>query len=108
MVWMGIDHKYHEAPLGRQEDCALELHDDDVALSFRLKLQPGHLERLAGRDEASVAYVAHDVEFRKGVRHIKRATILEISAVHIGAIRQTHCIVRDADKVGTLAHDTKS
>jgi Caudovirus prohead serine protease len=108
MVWMGIDHKFFEPPLGREEDGSLELFDDDVALHFRLKLGPGALERLDGRSEASAAYVVHSSEMRNGIRHIKRATLLEISACHVATIRQTHCYVRDADKVGTLAEDART
>jgi Caudovirus prohead serine protease len=107
-VWMGCDHRYFEPPLGRQEDGSLELFDDDVALHFRLKLQPGHLERLDGRDEASAAYVVQSSEVRNGIRHIKRAILVEISAVHVGALRQTHCYIRDADKCGPLADDAKT
>ena len=88
-VFFGIDHRYHEAPLGTQEDGSLLLHDDDVALSFRLKLGPGALERLDGRSESSAAYVVHASEMRKGVRHITRASLFEISAVHVGSLRQS-------------------
>jgi Caudovirus prohead serine protease len=108
MVFMGIDHRYHEAPLGREEDGSLELFDDDVALHFRLHLQPGHLERLDGRDEASAAYVVRESVIRNGIRHIKKAILFEISAVHVGSLRQSHCYVRDASKCGRLADDAKT
>jgi hypothetical protein len=85
MVWMGIDHKYFEIPLGREEDGSLELYDDEVALSFRLKLGPGALERLDGRAQASAAYVVKSSEIRNGIRHIKHAILVEISAVHLAA-----------------------
>ncbi len=107
MVWFGIEHRYQEKPLGCQEDGSLELHDDDLALSFRLKLGPGALERLDGRDEASAAYSVLDSEIRNGVRHIKSAILVEISACHVASLRATHCIVRDANKVGPLALDAK-
>ena len=64
LVWFGIEHRYLEKPLGCQEDGLLELHDDDVALSFRLKLGPGALERLDGRSEASAAYSVREYEIR--------------------------------------------
>jgi Caudovirus prohead serine protease len=108
MVWMGVDHRYNERPLGKQEDCSLELFDDDVALNFRLKIQPGHLERLDGRSEASAAYVVSESEIKNGVRHIKKAILLEISAVHVASLRQSHCYLRDADKCGPLHEDAAS
>jgi hypothetical protein len=107
-VIFGIDHRYTEKPLGTQESGTLELYDDDVSLNFRLHLQPGQLERLGGRSEASAAYVVHASEMRKGVRHITRASLFEISAVFVGSLRQSHCIVRDARTVGTLAYDARN
>jgi prohead serine protease len=108
MVFMGVDHKYNEKPLGRTEDGSLELHDDDVALSFRLKLSAGAQQRLDGRSEASAAYVVRESEIRKDIRHIKSAILFEISACHIATMRGTHCSVRDARTVRTLAHDAKN
>jgi len=107
-VFMGIDHKYNEKPLGTQEAGTLELYDDDVALNFRLHLQPGHIERLGGRSEASAAYVVHASEMRKGIRYITRASLFEISAVFVGSLRAGHCIVRDAKTIGTLADDARN
>ena len=107
MVWFGIEHRYQEKPLGCQEDNTLELHDDDVALHFRLKLGPGALERLDGRNEASAAYSVLESEICNGVRHVKKAVLVEISACHVASLRQSHCIVRDANKCGPLAHDAK-
>jgi hypothetical protein len=107
-VFMEIDHRYTEKTMGTMEEGTLELYDDDVALNFRLHLQPGHIERLDGRSEASAAYVVHASEMRKGVRHITRASLFEISAVHVGSERRSHCIVRDASTVGTLEHDSKN
>jgi Caudovirus prohead serine protease len=106
-VMFGIDHRYEQKKLGDQNDGSLELVDTDVGLAFRLKLEPGHLERLDGRDEVSVAYIEHDVIVRAGVRVIRKASIFEVSAVHVGAMRTTHAVVRDANKVGTLADDAK-
>jgi hypothetical protein len=107
-VFFGIDHEYHKKTLGDQDNDSLELYDNDVALNFRLKLTPESLARLDGRSEASAAYVVHSAEMKNGVRHIKRATLLEISAVHVGSLRQSHCIVRDADKCGTLREDART
>jgi hypothetical protein len=107
MIWFGIEHKYSERPLGCQEDGSLELHDDDVALHFRLKLTPDALERLDGRNEASAAYSVRDSEIRDGVRYIKSAILMEISACHVASLRQSHCIVRDADSVGKLTDDAR-
>ena len=107
-VFMGIDHEYAKPKLGEKDDGSLELFDDEVALLFRLKLQPGHLERLDGRSEASAAYLVQSFEVIKGIRHIKRAILFEISAVHVGSLRATHCHVRDANSVGALADDAKT
>jgi len=107
-VMFGIDHQYHKPPLGRQEDDSLQLEDTDVGLAFRLRLQKGHLELLDGRDQVSVACIPHDVEFREGARHIKSASIFEISAVFVGAMTTTHSVVVDADKICSLKDDAKS
>ena len=107
-VIFGIDHHYNESPLGTEEEASLELYDDDVALHFRLTLKPGHIEKLAGRDEASAAYVVHSSEMRNRVRYITRASLIEISAVHVGSLRQSHCIVRDARTVGLLKDDARN
>jgi phage head maturation protease len=106
-VLFGIDHQYHKPKLGRQDDGTLELFDTDVGLACRVKLlAPGDLGRLDGRDELSVSYVVHDAEIRHdGVRVIKSAILFEISAVHVGAMRTTHALVRDANKVGSLRDD---
>ena len=106
-VFMGIDHEFAKPKLGDCDDGSLELFDDDVALHFRLKLGPGALEQLDGRSEASAAYFVQSFEVIKGIRHIKRAILIEVSAVHIGSLTQSHCIVRDAKSVGTLADDAK-
>ena len=107
-VFMGVDHRYHESPLGKEEDGSLELYDDDVALHFRLKLSDEALQRLDGRSEASAAYVVQSSEIIKGIRHIKHAILFEISAVHVGSLTQSHCIVRDAKSVGALADDSRT
>ncbi len=106
-VVFGWDHRYEKPKLGKQEDGTLELADTEVGLAFRLAIQPGHLELLDGRDQVSVAYVPHSVEFRDGARHIKRATLFEISAVYIGAMTTTHAVIVDANKIGPLAEDAK-
>jgi phage head maturation protease len=108
-VFFLIDHEILSKKLGDQDDGNLELTDTGVGLAFRLKLAPGDLERLDGRSGMSPKYIVHDAEIRKdGTRVIKAASLFEISACHIGAIRQTHAVVRDADTVGSLADDAKS
>ena len=42
-----------------------------------------------------------------GVRLIKKAVLIEVSAVHVGAVRQTFLEIRNADDVGPLATDFK-
>jgi HK97 family phage prohead protease len=110
-VFFLIDHKFDTKKLGDVDDGTLELCDSDVGLGFRLKLEPGHVERLEGRDEISVSYIERDVETRKidgdSVRVIKSASLFEISAVHVGSVRKTFAAVRDAVSVGTLRNEIK-
>jgi hypothetical protein len=103
-----LDHVLTEKSLGDQDDDTLELADSDIGLGFRLKLAPGNLERINGRDEMSVSYFEHDVELRNGIRVIKSASLFEISAVFVGAVRNTHAVVRNASEVGNLRDDVKS
>jgi phage head maturation protease len=91
-VMYGIDHQYHKPKLGRQDDGSLELCDTDIGLAFRLKIQPGHMESLDGRDQVSVACIPHEVEFRDGVRYIKSASLVEVSSVYLGAMTTTHAV----------------
>jgi phage head maturation protease len=107
-VFFGIDHQYHKKKLGDTDDGSLELIDSDIGLAFRLKLSPGDLERLDGRDEVSPSYIENDVEIRNGVRIIKSATLFDISAVHVASMRTTHAVVRDANKVRPLADEVKN
>jgi phage head maturation protease len=108
-VFFGIDHEYQKTKLGDQNDGSLELVDTDVGLAFRLAIAPSDLAKIADRDEVSVSYIEHDVEIRRdGLRVIKSASLFEISAVHVGAMRTTHAIVRDASDVDALAVDAKS
>jgi prohead serine protease len=111
-VFFLIDHKFATRKLGDQDDGNLEIVDSDVGLAFRLKLADGHLERLDGRDEMSVSYVEHEVESRKigsdTVRVIKSASVVEISACYVGAVRNTFAVVRNADAVGELKDDVKT
>jgi Caudovirus prohead serine protease len=106
-VVFGWDHRYEKPKLGKQEDGTLELVDTDVGLCFRLALQPGHLELLDGRDQVSVAYIPHSVEFRDGVRYIKSASLFEISAVHIGAMTTTHAVIVEKKNTRPLEEDAK-
>jgi hypothetical protein len=107
-VMYGIDHQYHKPKLGRQDDLSLELVDTDVGLAFRLALKAGHLELLDGRDQVSVAYIPHDIEFRDGVRHIKCASIFEISSVYLGAMTTTHAVIVEKKHTRSLQEDAKS
>jgi phage head maturation protease len=99
-VMLHIDHNLLLKKLGDQDDGNLELIDSDIALAFRLKLAPGDLDRLGGRNEMSVRYQEREVETRQiggdAVRVIKSASLFEISAVYVGAVRKTFAIVRDA------------
>jgi hypothetical protein len=105
-VMFFLDHNLRSKKLGDVDDGNLELVDTDVGLGFRLKLSPGDLERLNGRDEVSVSYIERDVEVRSdGVRVIKSAILFEISACFVANMRTTHAIVRDANKVGSLRDD---
>jgi hypothetical protein len=108
-VFWGIDHVRTAKKLGDQNDDSLELVDSEMALAFRLKLSGDALQRIDGRDEVSPSYLETDVEVRSdGVRVIKKAILLELSSVYVGAMRNTFAVVRDADKVGPLAHAAKS
>jgi hypothetical protein len=106
-VVFGVDHEFHKPKLGRQDDGSLELCDTDIGLCFRLAIQPGHLERLDRRDQVSVAYVPHSVEFRDGVRYIKSASLFEISAVYVGAMTTTHSVIVEKKNARSLAEDAK-
>jgi hypothetical protein len=67
------------------------------------------LAKLDGSRELSVGYKVLQSHVRAdGVRMIQRAALIEVSAVHFGAVRQTFGEVRDADSVGTLANDSKN
>jgi len=107
-VFFAIDHKYLTTRLGSQDDSTLELLDSDVGLAFRLKLTGDALEKLEGRSEASVSYIEKDVVVKDGVRTIRAAALFDISACHVATMRGTHCSVRDADRVGSLADDVKN
>jgi phage head maturation protease len=106
-VFFAIDHKYITTRLGDQDSNTLELLDSDVGLAYRLKLTGDALERLDGRCEASVSYIEKDVVVKDGVRTIRAAALFDISACHIATMRGTHCSIRDAAKVGTLAYEVK-
>jgi hypothetical protein len=107
-----IDHEILARKLGDQDDDTLELVDSEEGLGFRLKLQPGHLELLDGRDEMSPRYIEHLVENEtiggESVRVIKSASLFEISACFVGSMRNTFAVVRDADKAGKLGDAVKN
>ena len=106
-VFFGIDHRLERKPLGSQDKGTLELADTDVGLAFRLAIQPEHLEILNGRDQVSVAYIPHCVEFRDGVRIIKQANLVEISSVYVGAMTTTHAAIVEKKNARSLAEDAK-
>jgi HK97 family phage prohead protease len=92
-------------------DNNLELVESDIGLAFKIRLQPGDIERLNGREQLSVGYTETEVETRSiegdDVRLIKSVLLAEISACHSGAVKQTHGVVRDADSTGRLQDDAK-
>jgi hypothetical protein len=99
------DHKLAEKAIGNQDDGTLELVDTDIGLAFRLQ---GDLEKLESRDELSVGYHVLDATIRSdGIRLIKSAILIEVSACHVGAVRQTWSEIRDVDTVGKLADEAK-
>jgi hypothetical protein len=108
-VFMGCDHNLLSKTLGDQDDGNLEIVDTPVGLACRLRLKPGDLERIEGRDQFSVMYQEREFELQtigiQSVRVIKSAILIEISAVHIGAVGKTFAVVRDAAKVGLLKDD---
>jgi phage head maturation protease len=100
------DHVLTETKIADQDDGTLELVDTDLGIAFRLHLKDGDLEKLDGRDELSVGYIVRDAELRKdGVRLIKSAALIEVSACYVGAVRQTFAEIRSADAVGKLADE---
>jgi phage head maturation protease len=103
------DHKLTEKKIADQDDGDLELHDSDAGLAMRVHLKEGTLEKLDGRRELSVGYRIFDSKLRyDGVRVIRNAALIEISACYEGAVRQTFTEICDADSVGTLAEDSKN
>jgi|SRR5450631_2311712 hypothetical protein len=101
------DHVLTEKALGQQSDSSLELHDSDAGLAVRLHLKDGDLERLEGRDQLSMGYHVTDATVRSdGIRVINKAIAIESSAVHVGAVRQTFLVIRNADSVGPLEIDS--
>jgi phage head maturation protease len=103
------DHILTETKIADQSDGSLELLDNDLGLAIRLHLKDGDLERLDGRRELSVGYKVLNAQVRAdGVRLITWAALIEVSACHVGAVRQTFSEIRDADDVGSLANDSKN
>jgi hypothetical protein len=103
------DHLLQEKAMADQDNGEIEVCDSDAALGIRIHLKDGVLDRLEGRDQFSVGYhVEHATVRSDGVRLIKSAVLLEVSAVHVGAVRQTWFEIRDADDVGPLATESKN
>ncbi len=103
-----VDHKMTDRWLGDEFDGSLELHDSDEGLACRLHLKDGHIEKLEGRASLSVGYAILDSKVRAdGVLVIKSATLLEISACDVGAVRQAWSEIRDLDSVKPLAEESK-
>jgi hypothetical protein len=106
-VWLGRDHKHAERKIADQDDGSLELLETPKGLAFRAKLKPGDVEWIDGRTEVSVSYLSSDTATRDNVHVIKKAALLELSLCKVATIRQTHCTIRDANTVGTLAEDVR-
>jgi hypothetical protein len=103
------DHILTEPKMADQDDSDLELHDCEAGLAVRVHLKEGMLDRLEGREQLSVGYHVLESCIRTdGVRLIKHAVLIEVSAVHVGAVRQTFLEIRDADDVGPLETDSKN
>jgi Caudovirus prohead serine protease len=108
-VMCHVDHNLLSKQLGDQDDGSLELFDSEIGLAFRLKISASDLDRLQGRDQMSVMYRENVVDVQSigsdSVRVIKSASLVEVSAVHAGAVKNTFAVVRDATKVGRLIED---
>ena len=87
----------------------MELLDSDQGLAMRVHLNEGVLDRLAGRRQLSVGYRTMASKIRPdGVRAITKAALVEVSACNYAAVRQCFFEVRNADDVGSLAHESKN
>ena len=103
------DHLLSEKALANQDDGDLEVHDCEAGLAIRAYPKGDALDRLEARTELSVGYHVIDSSVRSdGVRLIKKAVLIECSAVHVGAVRQTFLEIVDADDVGSLPTDSKN
>jgi phage head maturation protease len=103
------DHVLSEKALADQDNGDLEVHDCEQGLAIRINVKDGMLDKLEGRDQFSVGYHVLESSIRSdAVRVIKKAVLIESSLVYVGAVRQTFCEIREADDVGTLAHDSKN
>jgi HK97 family phage prohead protease len=106
-----LDHD-RSYSLGHTDD-NLELIDTKTGLAFRLRTKSeDDLTRLYGRTSMSVQYKENDVEFRKvgdyDVRFIRKASLVECSAVYHGAVPNTHLIIRDAKTAGCLRDEVET
>jgi phage head maturation protease len=104
------DHVLSEKALANQDDGDdLEVHDCEAGLAIRVHVKDGMLDRLEGRDQFSVGYHVLDSSVRSdAVRLIKKAVLIEVSLVHVGAVRQTFMEIRDSEDVGPLEIDSKN
>jgi phage head maturation protease len=103
------DHLLSEKSMASQDDGDMELLDSDAGLAMRVHLNEGVFERLEGRRQLSVGYRTMASKIRSdGVKVIQRAALVEVSACNYAAVRQCFFDIRDADEVGTLAHDSKN
>jgi hypothetical protein len=95
--------------MASQDDGDFEVHDCEAGLAMRVYLKDSTLEKLDGREQLSVGYHVENAAVRSdGVRLIKSAVLIEISACYVGAVTQTWCEIRDSDSVGTLANEAKN
>ena len=82
-----------------------------VVSSGRLRPNESDLQSLDNRNGVSVGYAEHKVETvwiaGEKVRIIKSAILREISAVTLGAVKQSYLVIRDESKVSSLRDDVQ-
>jgi HK97 family phage prohead protease len=102
---------YDESRLIATAADRLELLGDDKGLAFRLRLRPGdndliRLVKSGERDGMSVGYRIEADEWKtiagERVRIITYGSLIEISLVKRGAVRQAFASVVDVSQCGTF------
>jgi HK97 family phage prohead protease len=108
---------YDESRLIATAADRLELLGDEKGLAFRLRLRPGdndliRLVKSGERDGMSVGYRIEADEWKtiagERVRIITYGSLIEISLVKRGAVRQAFASVADVSQCGTLAEDCRA